>query len=366
MTQTQRLFGFVDDPVEGGASYDQLTTTNFGAGTYPTFDAGPPPEPPDATVFWPITGGTLDQNTDRIDRNTEIRGRRAGTPPYPFRARPVMTIPVAAYRPVVEAALAKALGGDDDVVGSASPYTHTIEPLGYGSAVLPCVIAQLVRDDLNAKMSGSVFERVTMTFPMDGEGTVEAELHGLYYGNFTTSLPTASFTGMTENDNILMLRDAQMFIDDSPTAVEDLTGFEFAYVNNTVPKFYARRNIDSRVVSTVTRRIWYPQTNKVGPAQDITFGFSLGNVSAEQELARDFGQVEKLVVEVFGDPIGATGSNECVRFTLYGAEITGGGAAAATARDDITSTFTGGVYYSSADSKDLTIEIVNGTATPLN
>jgi hypothetical protein len=345
-----------------------LTGTNYPAGTYPTFNAGPPPEPPDAEVFWPITGGTLDQNTDRIDRNAEIRGRRAGTPPYAFRARPVMTVPVPAYQPALATALHKVLGGTDTVTSSSSTYTHSFSAIGYGTTSLPTVIAQLVRDDLNAKMSGGTFERVTATFPLDGEGTAECEIHGLYYGNFSSTPPTPDFTGtgMAESDNVMMLRDAQMFVDDAVDAVDDLQGFTFAFVNNTVPKWYARRNIDTRVVGTnQNRRIWYPQINRIGPAQDVTFGFSLGSVDAAEELARDFGQIEKFVVEIFGDPIGVTSVNEVIRFTLFGGQLTGGGAGPNSARDDITSDFEGGVYFSSADSNDLLIEIVNGSSTPL-
>jgi hypothetical protein len=365
----QRLFGLRDDPVAGGASFDALTTTNFPAATYPTFAVGPPPEPPDANLFWPVTGGTVDQNIDRTDRSDEVRGRRAVTAPTPFRARPVMTVPIPAYRQVVEKALRKTLGGVDTVTGTAAPYTHTIAALGFGSTQLPSVVAQLVRDDLNAKMSGGSFNRFSITLPFDGEGSVEVEIDGLYYGNYARAIPTASYTGMTETQSVLMLRDAQAFIDGSGTAIPDLQAFDFAWVNNVNPKWYARRNIDSRVIGVggnqLTRRLWYPQENKLGGAQDVTFGFSLGNVNMAQELARDFGQIQKFVVEAYGDPIAATAATELVRFTLYGTEIVGGGAGAITARDDITSDFQGGAFYSTADAADVKVEIVNGTVAAI-
>lgn len=369
MAVIRRLFGFVDDPVTGGASYDDLTTTNFPAGSYPTFAAGPPPEPPDATLFWPVTGGTIDQNIDRLDRADEVRGRRAVTPPMPFRSRPVITVPVNAYRAATEKALRKTLGGTDSVTGTASPYTHTLAVLGFGVTALPSVVVQLVRDDLNTKMSGGAFNRITMSLPFDAEGTVESEIGGLYAGNYPRATPTATYTGMTEKETVFMLRDAQAFIDGSGTAIPDLTGYEFTFVNNVNPKWYARRNIDSRVIGAggnqLTRRLWFPEENKIGASQDVTFGFSLGNVNVAQELAQAFGQIQKFVVEGFGDPIASTSATETIRWTLYGTEVVGGGADAISSRGDLTSNFQGGVFYSTADGADIKVEIVNGTVTPI-
>lgn len=196
MATIQRLFGITDDAGSGGSSYDDLTEGAI----------------PDATLFWPVTGGTMDKGLERIDRNDEVRGRRAASPSLPFKARPVMTVPVPAYRSVIEKEVKKTLGGADTVSpGSGTdPQTHSVASLDYPiSSGLPPVHAQLVRDDLNHKMSGAVFNRFSWTFPLDGEGTTEVELLGLYHASFGTAAPTASFTGLSED--VMMLRDAQVY-----------------------------------------------------------------------------------------------------------------------------------------------------------
>ncbi len=196
MATIQRLFGIVDDAGPGGSGYDDLTNGEI----------------PDATLFWPVTGGTMDKSLERIDRNDEVRGRRASSPALPFKARPVLTVPVPAYRSVLEKQVKKTLGGADTVTpGSGTePQTHSVASLDYPvSTGLPPVNAQLVRDDLNHKVSGAVFNRFSWTFPLDGEGTTEVELLGLYHSTFGSAAPTASFTGLSED--VMMLRDAQVF-----------------------------------------------------------------------------------------------------------------------------------------------------------
>src|SRR4051794_28541846 len=99
----RRLFGIADDATAGGSNYDSLA-----AGAIP-----------DASIFWPVTGGTIDKNIERQGREAEVRGRRAQSAPMPFRASPVMTIPVPAYLSVAKKALKKTLGGTDTVATAA-------------------------------------------------------------------------------------------------------------------------------------------------------------------------------------------------------------------------------------------------------
>src|SRR3954447_24406395 len=91
----RRLFGIADDAVAGGSSYDDLTMGAI----------------PDASIFWPVTGGNIDKNIERSGREDEVRGRRAASAPMPFRASPVMTVPVPAYLSVAKKGLRKTLGG---------------------------------------------------------------------------------------------------------------------------------------------------------------------------------------------------------------------------------------------------------------
>jgi hypothetical protein len=337
-----RVFGLRDDVVAGGSEYDDLTMGAIA----------------DANIFWPITGGTFDMNIERLDRNDEIRGRRANTPPISFRGSPVMTVPVAAYASVLGKALVKTLGGTDVVTGAMAPYTHTFGILGYGAVALPAVFGQIVRDDLNQKMSGGSFNRLSLSFPLDGEGTAEFEIWGLFADQYGTAAPTASFSGISEDP--MILRDAQMFIDGSMTAVPDLQGFDFSFVNNLERKFYAKRNVVSKTLGSPakTKRLWFPAENKLGAAQDVTYRIQLGNVSTAQELAMEYGQVQKFVFEIEGASL-ASGGKELLRITIYGGAHTGGGAEGLSRVEDITAGFDGGAFFSEADSADIKIELVN-------
>ena len=363
MPVIRRLFGITDDAIPGGSSYDDLLV---GAGGTELKAI------PDATIFWPVTGGAVDKNLERLGREDEVRGRRPALPPMPFRARPVITFPVPAYRSVLEKIVKKALGGTDTVVGTVSPYTHTIDALGFGSTALPAFHIQLVRDDVNLKVSGNSIQRFTMNFPLDGEGTCEVEAFGLYNQMYAAAIPSATFTDVND---VLMLRDAKAFFDPTSvpaapgtitgTQIPDLQGFEFTWTNNLNPKFYAGRNISTLAIGTppLTRKVWWVEENKLGASQDVTFALQFGNPSVAQELAAEYGQIQKLVVDIAGGPI--TGGVELLRVTIYNGEWTGGGADALSARDDLNSRFEGGAFYSQADSKDVKIEFVNSSATPL-
>lgn len=347
----QRLFGYKTDATVGGSSYDDLA-----AGLVP-----------DADTFWPVTGGTLDKNTERIDRNDEVRGRRAAVPSLSFRGRPVMTIPVPAYRSVLEAAIAKTLGGTDTRTGvGPAAITHSWSSIDYPATALAAVHAQLVRDNVNHKMSGACFNRLSMTFPLDGEGTAEVELAGLYAAHFATAAPAATFTGLSSD--VMALRDGEMFIDGSGTAIPNLQGFEFSYTNNVNPKWYAKRNVVTQTIGTpsTARKVWFPEENRIGPAQDVTYAINVGDTDATQELAADFAQAQKFVFDVTGGPLGTTpAASELLRVTIYAGVHTGGGPDALVARDDINSRYEGSAFYSVADADDVKIEVVNATSTAI-
>src|SRR3954467_8335545 len=168
MSVLDRLFGITDDATAGGKDLDAL------GGLSATI--------PNATIFYPVTGGTFDAGTERIDRNNEIRGRRANVAPRPFRAAPTMVVPLSAYQKALEKIVYKCLGTSTPAGGvGPTPYTHTVSALQYPSVTLPALHAQMSRDTLNVKMGGSTVNRVTLDFPLDGEGTMEMELFGKYY-----------------------------------------------------------------------------------------------------------------------------------------------------------------------------------------
>lgn len=468
MAVVRRLWGYTDDATVGGTSYDGLSVL-----------AGGDRLVPDATQFFPVTGGSFEPGIERIERNDEARGRRASTRPRPFRAAPMMTVPVATYRSVVEKVLVKTLGGGDVVSGTVgAARTHTIGVLGFGSTALPAVHAQLVRDDLNHKMGGSSFNRASFSFPLDGEGSVEFELWGLFHQHYATAAPTTSFAGIS--DDVMMLRDAAAYFDAGApatevqtitvtgtptggdfrleydgqqtapiaynaastvvatslqaltnigatgvtaaggplpaavtvtftattgfrdpaplipaainltggtaptvtvaattpsygTAIPDLQGFEFSFTNNLQRKWYARRNVVTRVLGGAgspspsgVYKLWFPQENKLGASQDVTYALNFGNPNAAQEFARDFAQVQRLVFEVTGGPLATTPVGvEVLRVTMYNAVHTGGGTDGLTARDDLSARFEGNAFYSESDSADIKIEVVNASATAI-
>lgn len=356
----QRLFGIVDDAAVAGTNFDLLAA---GSG-------GDLKAIPDASIFWPVTGGTFEANDETLGREDEVRGRRAATAPMPFRAAPVMTVPGNAYRTIVEKLIKKTLGGVDSIVGtSPAAGVHTIPALGYGSTYLPNFHCQMVRDTLNVKMAAASMNRLALSFPLDGFGTFEAEMWGLYHEHVVEAPPTATYTGVSE---VLMLRDAKAYFDPttspsaptgvSGTQIPDLQGFDFTWVNNLARRHYAGRQIAVRTIGTParTRKVWFPTENRLGSAQDVTFSLQFGSTNAAQEIARDYGQIQKLVVDLVGVPLGTTpAATELVRITIYNGFWTGGGADALSARDDLTTRLEGGAFYSDADANDVKIEIVN-------
>lgn len=197
MPTIARVFGIIDDATAGGEEYDVLKTGS--------------PTVPDATTFWPVTGGTFDPGIERIDRNDEVRGRRANVAPAPFRAAPMMTVPVAAYRKVVEKAIYKALGSNTITGGSTVPYVHTMKATGFGTLNLPAFHAQMVRDDLNIKMGGCTMNRFNLEFPLDGEGRAEFEMYGKWFSDYATAAPSATFS--LGSEDVFTLRDAVGYVD---------------------------------------------------------------------------------------------------------------------------------------------------------
>lgn len=347
MPVIRRLFGIVDDATPGGQDYDTLVLGS--------------PTIPDASTFYPVTGGNFDGGIERIDRNAEVRGYRANTAPLPFRGAPSMTIPVAAYRSVIEKVIYKAMG-DVNTTG-AGPYTHTLTSIPFGSINLPAMHCQMIRDDLNIKMGGSVVNRVTLNFPLDGEGTAEFEAWGKWASDYDTAAPTVSFADLSANP--FMLRDARAYINDSVTQIQDLQGLTFGFVNNLTRKWYAGRNVEERVLSapsgTNCRKLWWPSENKAQGAPDITYSIQFGNTVVEQEIRQWFSQVQKLEFIFDGDTC-QTGVPESMTITIFNGVNTGGGAEPLTARDDIPATFEGGAFYSLADASDVEIVIVSDTA----
>lgn len=353
MATLDRLFGFTDDATAGGKDYDALV-----AGAIP-----------DATEFYPVTGGNFNPNIERIDRNDEARGRRANVAPRPFRSAPTMTVPLACYRKAAERMLYKCMGVKSTTGGGgATPYTHLLTTLGYPTVTLPALHTQLVRDSLNIKMAGATVNSVAMDFPLDGEGTLNIEFFGHYFNHFSSATPASDFTGFGDTVDTMMLRDASAYIDGSVTKIPDLQGFNLTFNNNLIRKWYAGRNVVTSTLGTPTvqtKKLWFPAENKAQAAPEITYSLTFGNTESAQEIAHWFAQTQRFDFHVVGLPLSGaySATNEEIIISIYSGVHTDGGAGDLTARDDIVSTFNGGVFYSEAQGADLEIRVISDTPT---
>jgi hypothetical protein len=268
-----------------------------------------------------------------------------------------MTIPLSCY-PNAASVLAYHALGVVNTTGS-NPWTHTLTALQYPTVALPAVHTQMVRDTTNIKMAGATVNSITFDFPLDGEGTIEAEFFGKFHNEFAAATPVSTFTDFGAEVDTMMLRDARFYIDDSPTTVQDLQGFSFTFNNNLIRKWYAGRNVVTRSLGSPTsaKKLWFPAENKAQAAPDITYSVTFGNTNDAEEVAMWYAQIEKFEFNIVG-----LGTDE-LTFILYNAVHTDGGPDALSARDDITSNYEGGVFYSEADSKDLEIIAVTNQAT---
>lgn len=344
----RRSFGLVNDAVTSGSDYETLA-----AGAIP-----------DATgIFIPAQSDSLDKNAAWIERNDEMRGIRAAPPRLPFKQSPSMTVGLRAYPSICKQLVRRCFGVADVVSGGASPYTHLLKPAAAGVSVLPAAHAQLVRDEINHKMSGAYVESLGFSFGEE-DATLETVLRGLYQKNDVAAPPTASFTGLSENP--FMLRDAKVFVDGSATQLDYLEGFDFSYSNALPdPYFMPGRNVVAQNIGTPARyrKLWFPRHYRLNSIPDVSYTLRFGQGVAAQELAHDLGQVQKFVFDCYGDPI--TGGTEIMRITVFAGVHGGGGLEGGTARDDQSSSYDGNAFYSTADAGDVQIEFLDASATAI-
>lgn len=352
MGRLRRQFGIKADPVAAGSDFDAVKTAT--AGVIP----GP-------TEFWPVTGGTIEKNVERLSRAEEIRGFRASPSPRPWRARPELTVPVPAYLDIAFRALAWAFGGSAVRTGVApAALTDRIRPLGYGAAVPPARLLEIVRDDLIYRVCGAQVNSVQLTMPLDGEAALEVGFQGLYYHQMPAATVVATPT-FTLPERPLMLRDAKVFIGGSAIPIPDLESVTFSFTNGFQPKFYAGRN---RVPDPANpcQLVHFPAENRMRAAQEVTTNLTLGNTSEAEEFQHDFARASKVVYEIEECPIATTPPvNRMLRITNAAQVHTGGGAGALSKSEDITSPFEGTVHYSDSDGYDTQVEAVHNTAASL-
>lgn len=287
---------------------------------------------PDADDLWPVTGANVDTNVTQLDRNDEITGFRGNPLPEEFRKDPRLTLNALAYPRLLEKLIWYAMGSPDVVTGSApAARTHKAQPMGYSaSGLLPALFAEIIRDNQIDRLSGLWVNSVTVTFTLDGHGTVEAELWGLYHLSASGgSIPV--LTRNVRDIKTLKLRDLRAYFNGSPVVVPGVTGFSFTFNNNLVDdsdaRFAAGQSIDQLTdVNGVLRRVWYPSQNFLGGSQSISGEINFSTVQQAEDVKHDLAQAEQLVAEVEGGLLATTPVvKEMLRFTILNSVRTGGG-----------------------------------------
>jgi hypothetical protein len=356
-----RWFGFTDDPVAGGSSLEDLIAE--GAGPDPTWAA------PD--TFVPVSAAQVDPGLTNLDRNNEVRGRRANAAPISFASAPSETFTARAYPPLLRSIIPKALSGTPANTGVApAAISSTVGPIQSGD--LKAIQAYLVRENQLDRVSGAVVEEFALNFPTDEEGSVDVTLRGLYHDvdptDTVAGLPAADFTDFV--GDTFMLRDVKAYLGAGAGVLIDcLAGFGLTWNNGLIDdmrsRFCAGKNIETTVIDAERHKLWYPDRHKLGP-QSVTGRLDFGDVRPDRELRRILTHAEKLVVELTAGPIPAAvpAADEMLRFTLYKQAPTGGGAEPLVREGDQVSSYEFTAYLDETTNKDVEATFVGAAAIP--
>jgi hypothetical protein len=336
-----RYLGYLTDPTAGGTTFDDIVAGAIA----------------DPTEFVPVTTAQVDPGVGQVDRNDEVRGRRANSAPISFSSTPSLTLGARAYPKLVRAIVRNALGGSISSTGvPPAAVDSTVGPLQSGN--LPALIAWLVREGQIDRLTGLVVEEFTLDFPIDGEGTIEATLQGLYHDVDPATAIVEPAPVYADYDDTYMLRDLTAIMGDGAgVEIDCLAGFGLTYNNGLIDdarsRFCAGKNVQETVLDGQTHRVWYPNQHKLGP-QQVSGRLDFGDVRPDRELRRILTHAEKLVVEVAAGPLGTTpDADDMMRWTLYKQAPTGGGAEPLQREGDQVSSYEFTAYIDESLSKDV-------------
>ncbi len=350
-----RWFGYAADPTVGGTKYDLMEV-----------GAEAPLAIPAPTVFVPATSAQANPNLEQLNRNNEVRGRRANVAPMSFAARPSMTLEARAYPKLLRKLMRIALGGEIENSGVA-PAAITSKFGTLQSGNLPAIVCWLLREGQVDRMTGGVVSEIELNFPIDEEGTCTTTLLGLYLDTDDSAeikdpneeageaLPAASYTG---HDYTFMLRDAEAFRGAGEgVSIDNLAGFGLTFNNGLITDmrslFRPNHNIEKRTITATQHKLWWPNCHKLGP-QEVTGRIDLSDVDPDAELKHLLTHSEKLVFEVAAGPAGTTPeTDEMMRLTVYQHIPTGGGAEPLVREGDQVASYEFTGYLDSSLSKDL-------------
>jgi hypothetical protein len=341
-----RYFAHAVDPVSGGSNLDDVTAA---AGVIPA---------PDELV--PVSTAQADPNERDVTRDNEVVGIRGQRAPISFSSDPRMTFEARAYTKLTRMLLRRAMGGAIATTGAdPAAVQSTVQMAGYGG-LLPAIVGTLVREGQVDRMTGLVPAEVEFNFPVDEEGTVSATLWGLYHDvDDVAAVPgLPNLSGAPDYQTAYMLRDIVALMGDGAgVEIDCLSGFGFTINNNLVDeprsRFCANKNIAEFTVDGDLHRLWYPERHQLG-SQTITGRLDFGDVRPDRELRRILKHTEKLVVELYGDPLGTVPpADEACRLIFHKQAPTGGGADPLQREGDQFSSYEFTAYIDDATGRDL-------------
>lgn len=353
-----RWLALDDDPIAGGTSYDDVLADE---------DALIAPTTADALV---VTTAQAEPGVRTLDRNDDVRGTRANSSPISFASSPSMTFEGRAWTTQLRKLLRKAMGGSIVSTGVApAAISSTVQMMQGQLGNLPAMIGTLVREDQVDRMTGLWVNELVLNFPADGEGTMQGSLMALYHQvdavGAVAGLP--NIVAPADQDVAYMLRDITAYQGPGAgVAIDCLGGFGLTINNNLSEDFRTRfcagRNIYEVIIDGVLHRVWYPDINRVGP-QTITGRLDFGNTRPDREARRIASHADKIVVDLFADPLGTTpDADESIRLIMHRTVPTGGGAEPLAREGDQQSSYEFSAYVDDVTGKDLEAVVVGSTA----
>lgn len=340
-----RWFGYKTDPIAGGTTFDDVDD-----------DPAALLEP---DVFVPVESAQVEPGDRSADRSGDVRNRRANSQPVKFAADPRTTFTSKAWTLFTRDLVRKGMGGSISTSGVAPAAIQSSIQMAQ-SGNLPAIQVTIVREDQVDRTTGNWINELTFNFPADGEGTVEGNLMGLFHqvDDVADLVGFPDPAGMPDYVDAFMLRDIIAIDGDGVgTQIGCLGGFGWTLRNGLSEDFQTRycagKNVWEVTVDGKLRRIQYPDRNKLG-AQSVTGRLDFGSTQPDRELQRIVGSATKLVVELYGYPLGTTpDADEMLRLVFYKKALTGGGADPLAREGDQRSSYEFEAYVDDATGKDL-------------
>jgi hypothetical protein len=354
-----RWLALADDPIAGGTRYDDVVADPAAL------------VPPVSTDLLVATASNVDDGRRDLNRDNDVRGTRANSAPISFASAPSLTFSARAWTSQVRKLLRRAIGGTVTPTGAPpAAVESSIQMLQSQTGNLPALIATLVREQQVDRLTGGWIDELTFNFPADEEGTIEGTVRALYrrvddVDDVAPALP--ALAGGVGQSVAYMLRDVIAL--EGPGAgvqIDCLGGFGMTLNNNLSDDFRTRfcagRNIEETTIDAVLHRLWFPDKNRVG-SQTITGRLDFGDTRPEREARKLVAHADKLVVELYGDPLGTTpAADESVRLIFHKHALTGGGAEPLAREGDQQSSYEFTAYVDDVTGKDLEAVVASTAA----